>query len=104
MEVEWADALLSLSLSLSQVHSGCRDTLEMNQRDCTYRDLWHMILLPKAIAYRHSIRSGMDIQGAGRPGEGIQGAYLEGRGGIKEVYMKEVGEGGSIDREDRWSL
>ena len=43
-----------------QVHLACRDALEMNQKTCTYRDLWHMILLPKAVTHRLAIRSHME--------------------------------------------
>ncbi len=46
-----------------QVHSACRDIIDLkgaNTRECTYRDLWHMILIPQAVTHRMAIKSHME--------------------------------------------
>ena len=46
-----------------QVHSSCIDALELfeaNMKECTYRDLWHMILVPGAVTHRMSVKSHLE--------------------------------------------
>ncbi len=57
MYVYRAERVCAIAL---QVHSACRDIIDLkgaNTRECTYRDLWHMILIPQAITHRMAIKS-----------------------------------------------
>ena len=49
------------SISLcAQVHSACIGQLEereANERVCSHRDLWHLVLAPRAVTHRQSVKS-----------------------------------------------
>lgn len=46
-----AHSILSAYL-LSQVHSKCHEKYKMTYPKCTFRDLWGMILVPRAVSHR----------------------------------------------------
>ena len=55
-----------------QVHSACIDQLELkeaNTRECMYRDLWHMILVPRAVSYRMSVKNQVETEREPEEGE-----------------------------------
>ena len=58
---------VTLSWPHLQVHSGCMDNVKL---ECTYRDLYHMILLPKALTYRPSLNSDPAANTPGTPAGG----------------------------------
>ena len=65
-----------------QVHSACIGQLEereANERVCTHRDLWHLVLAPRAVTHRQSVKSHVEQE---REEEAVDG--------------EERGEGGTI--------
>ena len=51
--------IFSISVYI-QVHSACIGQLEergANERVCTHRDLWHLVLVPRAVTHRQSVKS-----------------------------------------------
>ena len=49
--------------------------------ECTYRDLYHMILLPKALTYRPSLNSDPAANTPGTPAGGGKSITVNYRGG-----------------------
>lgn len=68
------------------VHSGCLDTLEMEEKEtrvCTFRDLWHMVVVPQAISYRTSLKSHADADTPEEVTDGGEGEEEEDEYGSK---------------------
>ncbi|CAI8043581.1 hypothetical protein GBAR_LOCUS24174, partial [Geodia barretti] len=59
-----------------QVHSACIGQLEereANERVCTHRDLWHLVLAPRAVTHRQSVKSHVEQE---REEEAVDGEAL----------------------------
>ncbi len=80
------------------MHSSCRDIFDLkgaNTRECTYRDLWHMILVPRAITHRMAIKSHMEQEvespggkGCGQARWGIEAKATAGFGGGASAWCE----------------
>ena len=71
--------IFSISVYI-QIHSACIGQLEereANERVCTHRDLWHLVLAPRAVTHRQSVKSHVEQE---REEEAVDGEEREGGG------------------------
>ena len=79
--------IFSISVYI-QVHSACIGQLEergANERVCTHRDLWHLVLLPRAVTHRQSVKSHEEQE---REEEAVDGEEREGGGETMWQFSK----------------